>query len=78
MFDDPRILDALLVCVVGNKVKLGDLDRVGDVARLWRGGSIGELDDLIVLALRCSYHANRAYLFIQGNLLVHGFASSCQ
>ena len=46
MFDDPRILDALLVCVVGNRVKLGDLDRVGDVARRWRGGSIGDLDDL--------------------------------
>lgn len=46
MFDVPRILEALLVCIVGNRVKLGDLDRVGDVARLWRGGSIGDLDDL--------------------------------
>ena len=46
MFDVPRILEALLVCIVGNRVKLGDLDRVGDVARRWRGGSIGDLDDL--------------------------------
>ena len=45
MFDVPRILDALFVCIVGKRVKLGDLDRVGDVARLGRGGSKGDLED---------------------------------
>ena len=34
MFDVPRIFDALLTCVAGNREKLDVLDRVGDVARL--------------------------------------------
>lgn len=37
IFDVPKTLEALLMCVEGNRLKLGDLDRVGEVARLGRG-----------------------------------------
>ena len=41
MFWLPRTFEALLTCVDGNKVKLGDFDRVGEVALRTGGPNSG-------------------------------------